>query len=655
MQAPRGATVADNADVSLLGLVLVSLAAALLGRCLAHVWRVCRAWASRRPSPPLPPRQTSYDLSIGIDSLADLAADGWVVRADKAHSILDAVRKRLTALCAMGDGDAFGQSNNDDDAIATAVEGHSDDERAVCDREIATVNRTDTHAAAPTQGSLVKTVGFLGARGVGKTFCINSLYGLALPCGPLHPTRGLGLVWPTAPGRPAIVDTAGDRAPAPANDATAAHDRRLTEALIQDVALHCADQLVLVVGDMTAADQARIASLAGHVARRGRRHLFVLHNLRHAGDVDECDRLWEDQVLTPYAAVGHLEHCGDRQRAHFVTTTAGGVHIYHMRLARAGTPAGDLINAHTCDTLRARLDAFGVAHPFDPCALVDQRLGDMLPCLVADFAGVEWHPEGALAGDALGDSDGLVARIRCRARRSGAPCDAALHLRPVPLSEVAAGGTAGAMSGSDFDVPVEVRDGGGCLAVRIDVPGVDPGSLTVTSLVGPRGQYAEVRGLRLLPPDDDEDDRALKDDRGHEGDRGDRALVGRHSRRFNNNNNNNNNNNDNDHCGHSNAPCKNDGGGDGDKDRRNDPEIDDRRPAAPARGKRHHEVPRSVVDPVERCGRLCVRIDMPPGSRVDASTIDCTYGVLSFKIRRQTQPIPLPVQKAPSVPAGPLA
>lgn len=648
MQAPRTATAADNADVSLLGLVLVSLAAALLGRCIARVWRVCRARASHRSSP-LPPRQTSYDLSIGIDSLADLAADGWVVRADKAHSIIETVRKRLAPSCDTADGDASRQSdNNAVTATGATMGGHSDDGRVTCERAVATPDRGETHIAVPTAGSLVKTVGFLGARGVGKTFCINSLYGLALPCGPLHPTRGLGLVWPTAPGRPAIVDTAGDRAPAPANDATAAHDRRLTEALVQEVGLHCADQLVLVVGDMTAADQARITSLAEHVARRGRRHLFVMHNLRHAADVCECDRLWEDQVLVPYAAVGHLEHCGERQRAHFVTTTAGDVHVYHMRLARAGTPAGDLINAHTCDTLRARLDAFGVAHPFDPCALVDQRLGDVLPCLVADFAGVEWHPEGALAGDALGDSDGLVARIRCTARGSDAPCNDALRLRPVPLGEVAAGGTAGAVSGSDFDVPVEVRDGGGCLAVRIDVPGVDPGSLTVTSLVGPRGQYAEVRGLRLLPPDDDDsdDERGPKDDRGHEGNRGDRAPVGRRGRRFNNNG---------DHCGDSNAPCENDGGdGGGDKNRRNDPEVGDWRPAAPARGKRHREAPRSVVDPVERCGRLCVRVDMPPGSRVDASTIDCTYGVLSFKIRRQTQPIPLPVQKAASVPAGPL-
>lgn len=649
MQAPRAATGADNVDVSLLGLVLVSLAAALLGRCLARAWRACGAWASRRPSLPQPPsRQTSYDLSIGIDSLADLAADGWVVRANKGHSIVDTVRKRLAPSCDVTDGDAFGQPDDSAATAAAAVDGHSDDGQAAHERAITMADRTDTHAAAPTTGSLVKTVGFLGARGVGKTFCINSLYGLALPCGPLHPTRGLALVWPTAPGGPAIVDTAGDRAPAPANDATAAHDRRLTEALVQEVALHCADQLVLIVGDMTAADQARIASLAKHVARRGQRHLFVLHNLRHAADVGECNRLWEDQVLTPYAAVGHLEHCGDRQRAHFVATTAGGVHVYHMRLARAGTPAGDLINAHTCDTLRARLDAFGVAHPFDPCALVDQRLGDMLPCLVADFAGIEWNPEGALAGDALGDSDGLVARIRCGARGSGAPCNAALRLRPVPLSEVAAGGTAGAMSGSDFDVPVEVRDGGACLAVRIDVPGVDPASLTVTSLVGARGQYAEVRGLRLLPPDDDDDDeRDLKDDRGHGDSRDDRTLVGRRGRRCSNNN-------DNGRCGDSSTLCKN--GDDGNKDHRNDPEVDDRRPAAPAHGKRSRETPRSIVDPVERCGRLCVRIDMPPGSRIDASTIDCTYGVLSFKIRRQTQPIPLPVQKAVSAaPASPLA
>ncbi|AJF98123.1 hypothetical protein TW95_gp1389 [Pandoravirus inopinatum] len=453
-----------------------------------------------------------------------------------------------------------------------------------------------------------------------QTFCINSLYGLALPCGPLHPTRGLGVVWPTTPGKPAIVDTAGDRAPTLAGDATAVHDRRLTETLVEDVALRCVDQLVLVVGDMTAADQARIASLAERVARRGQRQLFVVHNLRHAADPRECDRLWEDQVLTPYAAVGHLEHRGDRRLAHFVTTV-GNVHVYHMRLACAGTPAGDLINVHTCTTLRARLDAFGVARPFDPCALIDQSIGDALPCLVSDFAGVEWHPEGALAGDAFGDDDGLVARIQCRMHGAGTIRAAPLRLRPVPLRMATAGDAVAVdtMDGSDFDVPVEVRDTGAYTVVRIDVPGVDPASLTVTSLVGPRGQYAEVRGLRLLPPDDD--------DGAHHNDC---TIAGCGGGGYNSDNNSNES-----------------------KHARGDPETDARRCPVPCpRGKKSDGAPRSVVDSRERSGRLCVRVDMPPGSRVDASTIDCTYGVLSFKIRRQTQPIPLPVQKAPSAPAG---
>ncbi|AVK74737.1 hypothetical protein pqer_cds_315 [Pandoravirus quercus] len=600
----------DDDAMSLLLFLLAPLVMAALARVFVRIYARYAKEARTRPTP----RPTPYHLSIAIDSLADLAAGGWSVRVAETHPILSAVHKRLTP---SSDPDQDDHVRDHMTETAATLDGTGTDGRPH-DR-----GHIDRHGAAATaigDESLVKTVGFLGARGAGKTFCINSLYGLTLPCGPLHPTRGLGLVWPTAPGKPAIVDTAGDRAPTLAGDATAAHDRRLTETLIEDVALHCVDQLVLVVGDMTAADQARIASLAERVAHRGQRQLFVLHNLRHAADPHECDRLWEDQVLTPYAAVGHLEHRGDRRLAHFVTTV-GSVHVYHMRLACTGTPAGDMINAHTYAMLRARLDAFGVARPFDPCALIDQSLGDALPCLVSDFAGIEWHPEGALAGDAFGDDDGLVARIQCRMHGAGAMRAAPLRLRPVPLRMAMAGDAVAVdtMDGSDFDVPVEVRDMGAYTAVRIDVPGVDPASLTVTSLVGPRGQYAEVRGLRLLPPDDD-------DGTHHNND----CTVAGRGGGYNNDNNGNEN-----------------------KHARGDPETDDRcRPMPWPRGKKSDRVPRSVVDSRERSGRLCVRVDMPPGSRVDASTIDCTYGVLSFKIRRQTQPIPLPVQKAPSAPAG---
>ncbi|AGO83960.1 hypothetical protein psal_cds_329 [Pandoravirus salinus] len=611
----------DDASVGPLTLLVATLALLALARALAGALaRIYARYANGPERRPVSRPATAYHFSIGIDSLGDLAVGGWSVRVAAGHPALGAVRKTVVPLCDAREDD---RARDPLAESADAISGDTGDDN----------DGTKAYRAAsgaPADEPLVKTVGFLGARGVGKTFCINGLYGLTLPCGPLHSTCALGVVYPTAPGKPVIVDTAGDGAPALAGDATAAHGCRLTEALVQELALCCADQIVLVVGAMTAADQARISSLAERMARRGQRQLFVLHNLRHAGDPRECDRLWADQVLAPYGAVGHLEHRGDQRLAHFVVTAKGGVHVYHMRLARAGTPAGDLINANTYAVLRARLDAFGVARPFDPCALVDRSLGDALPRLVDDFAGVQWQPEGALAGDVFADvvcdhddSGGgggdLVARIQCRTCGAGATPTAPLRLRPATWIAADTWGTdvGDTLDGSDFDVPIKLRDAGTCVLVRIDVPGVDPASLTVTSLVGPRGQYAEVRGLRLSAPD---------------GDGGDGETVASRGRCDN---------------GDNGGDHGNDGGGQR-KHARGDPETDGCCPAPRARDKKRGGALRSAVYPTERHGRLCVRVDMPPGSCVDASTIDCTHGVLSFKIRRQTEPIALAVQKGAS-------
>jgi HSP20 family molecular chaperone IbpA len=660
MQATRDSSHASDPALLLAILFCAPILFLVVARAIVAAYG--RRLAKRRPPTPL---VTSYDLSVSIDNLGDLAKNGWIVRAPLQQPfVLSAVRDRLTTLPIASaladdpnnnyhdhnkdhqDGDPHDSGNGT--CSNSRIVGDIDDRNGLLlDATRSRCSSEGRRATAATSTTLLKTVAFLGMRGVGKTFCINRLYGLDLEHGPFCPTPGISIVWPRKSDKPAIVDTAGDCAPAPADDTVMAHDRHLAEFLIEDVALSCADQVVLVVRDMTRVDQQRLTALADHLARQGRRHLFVVHNLRHAADMAECDRLWRDQVVVPYSAVGHLEHHGDIQQAHFVSTIKG-VQVCHMRLAREGTAAGDAINGATCAALCSRLDALGVARPFDPCALIDEAINAALPRFVSGSIDIEWQPEGALAGDAFvgngADDAAVIARIRRRTSSATARDAFDLRLRIVPLDSAVAAAAGGGGSDdhydgdqteeADFEVPLQVVDRGAYLAVRIDVPGVDTSSLTVTSVAGPRGQYAHVRGQRRLPLDDDGDN----DDTAHERDDGDTQRGGTRAK-------------DPAPQAASLVSSKRSKPDAFDARNRRQPERDPLRKAVPAAtvsGKKSTQAPRSIVEPSRRCGRICARVDMPPGSCIDASTIVCADGVLSFKIRRQVQPIHLAVTKAPA-------
>nr|UDO47710.1 hypothetical protein [Pandoravirus massiliensis] len=547
--------------------LLAPLVLASIGRLVLAVYNKYRMALRRPPATPTP-----YDLCIEIDSMAGLINGGWIVRAPSLRvGPLSTLKKRLVT--------------RPDESAATAPDCAADEryDSFWCDRtESRPTNRDNDGDNGSSNGNsrptMTKAVAFVGRRGAGKTFCVNRLYGLALASGPLHPTRGLSIAWPSAPHLPAVIDTAGDGTPTPAGDADAVHDRRLTDGLVRDLALECADQLVMVVDVMTTTVQAEIDAMARQLARQGRHHLFVVHNMRYADTMIEADRMWKDNVADVYANVGHLELTGDSCLGHFVTEI-GGVRVYHMRMAREGTEAGNIINAHALTTLRARLDALGVARPFDPCAAIDRCLDGALSRLVVDPVAIQWQPEGLLAEDAFGGDDGVVCRIRPAADRPLSP----MRLRATrsDIDAVVVATDDRVRAESDFDAPVEVRNKGEHLVVRIDVPGVDVGSLTVTSVASPSGQYAEVRGSRAPT-----DSTASKVD-----------------------------------------PAVSDG----------------HASTTTSQSKRPPALPCRILERPMRFGRMCVRVAMPPGSHIDPATVVCMQGVLSFVIRRQVEPLLVPV------------
>ncbi|WBR14428.1 P-loop NTPase domain-containing protein [Pandoravirus kuranda] len=547
-----------------IALVLVPLILASIGRLAVAAYINYRA-ARQRPFV----SHTLYDLCVGIDSMANLLDGGWVVRAPSLRGEPLLALKRCIAV-------------RPDKRTMPSVPCAGEERDAFeCDR----TEPSPLDDGDKVRSMMTKAVAFVGRRGAGKTFCVNRLYGLGLADGPLHPTPGLSITWPTAPHLPAVVDTAGDGAPTPAGDVDAAHDRRLTDGLVRDLALQCVDQAVMVVDSMTTAVQEDIDALARQMAQRGMRHLFVLHNMRYAETMVEADRMWKDNVTDVYASVGHLEHTGDLRLGHFVSEI-DGVRVYHMRVAREGSDAGNVLNKHTLALLRARLDALGVARPFDPCGVIRRHLDGALSRLVIGPIGIEWHPEGLLAEDAIGGQDGAVCRIRPAAGRAAAQ----VRLRAVRPETNTTDHLVDAMgnndSESDFDAPVEVLNKGNHLVVHIDVPGVDVGSLTVTSVASAHGQYAEVRGLRA-PID-------------------------------------------------SNTP-------------KTDSDMGDRHaPTGPAQGKRASVPSCRILERPTRFGRMCVRIAMPPGSHIDPTTVVCAGGILSFVIRRQVEPVLVPVSTAPA-------
>jgi hypothetical protein len=514
----------------------------------------------RRDTPPDP-----YDLVFEVDDgLLKFIRDGWAVRAPTRKP--DIVRAILTRA------------------------GVAPDEMPAWVREAVSSGRA-------RRGKIVALVGRYGA---GKTFAANGLYRAHFESGSLVHTRGISLKW-LEDSQMVLMDTNGGLMPVAAGSEEALADRRMTEMFTQDLVLAMADHVVVVVNELTSADQEYIDALARKLGQTKRTDLFVVHNFANAASPQEASALWRERVEIPYAAAdGYSElfeedDDGKTKGAdpyHFFVSHSHGVRICHVHLAREGTPAGDVLNARTYRVLRAKLQALVPSRPFDPCRLVEDYARRALPVYLNGPVGLAWRAVGTYAGDEVSGADDDVV---CRLVNAPPPAPLVRGATAPPKSVDEDGddapvglrmklvyahmGLGVGVAAPDFEAPVEVVDHGDRLVVHIDAPGTKNIIIKECAPEGDSLQFVEVTGQR--DPD--------------------HHLVARPI-----------------------AP------------------LDVSTIGPVGRGVASTTRTAQLVWPMpqpRRFGAMCVRITMPPGSRLDHESIWEDMGIVRFVILRQTQTV----------------
>ena len=188
-----------------------------------------------------------------------------------------------------------------------------------------------------------RIVAVVGLFDKGKTFLINKLFGVDLPSGKLHTTKGLSFLW-IEEHRMLVLDSAGVQSTVSYRAQAvqdAILDAQTTESLMFEMILRIAHHMIFVVNDLTWFEQKYVAMLHQKYVQGGhQKELVVVHNLRNTTDIQEACKLFSRQVTLCYD--GEQSHLGEL----IFTQDAGpsAPPLHHIGLCYEFSKAGDAFN-----------------------------------------------------------------------------------------------------------------------------------------------------------------------------------------------------------------------------------------------------------------------------------------------------------------------
>ena len=188
-----------------------------------------------------------------------------------------------------------------------------------------------------------RIVAMVGLFDKGKTFLINKLFGVNLPSGKLHTTKGLSFLW-IEERRMLVLDSAGVQSTVSYRAQAvqdAILDAQTTESLMFEMISRIAHHMIFVVNDLTWFEQKYVAMLHQKYVQGGQqKELVVVHNLRNTTDIQEACKLFSRQVTRCYD--GEQSHLGE-----LIFTQdagAGAPPLHHIGLCYEFSKAGDAFN-----------------------------------------------------------------------------------------------------------------------------------------------------------------------------------------------------------------------------------------------------------------------------------------------------------------------
>ena len=199
-----------------------------------------------------------------------------------------------------------------------------------------------------------RVVAVVGLFDKGKTFLINKLFGVTLPSGKLHTTKGLSFLW-IEERRMLVLDSAGVQSTVSyrAQAVDAILDAQTTESLMFEMISRIAHHMIFVVNDLTWFEQKYVAMLhQKYVQCKQHKELIVVHNLRNTMEVEEATKLFKRQVMQRYD--GEPSHLG--QLIFTADAGEGAPPVHHIGFCYEFSAAGDAFNSTNREYLLQSLE-----------------------------------------------------------------------------------------------------------------------------------------------------------------------------------------------------------------------------------------------------------------------------------------------------------
>ncbi|CAE7267841.1 unnamed protein product, partial [Symbiodinium necroappetens] len=329
-----------------------------------------------------------------------------------------------------------------------------------------------------------RIVAVVGLFDKGKTFLINKLFGVNLPSGKLHTTKGLSFLW-IEERRMLVLDSAGVQSTVSYRAQAvqdAILDAQTTESLMFEMISRIAHHMIFVVNDLTWFEQKYVAMLHQKYVQGGhQKELVVVHNLRNTTDIQEACKLFSRQVTRCYD--GQQSHLGELIFTQDAGTGAPPLH--HVGLCYEFSKAGDAFNEKNRQHLLQSLEhRNSLGSELVLADILKAELARLLPrfvnieakcpessvCSPDQAIGVEFcDAKGPTADECLKAGYSCVGVLRVNLAQEGARV--AMKTRGVisPLGEIIAHDVS-------FDPIVNVYDRptthGSSRIIRIECPGV---------------------------------------------------------------------------------------------------------------------------------------------------------------------------------------
>ena len=214
----------------------------------------------------------------------------------------------------------------------------------------ANTRNIDPQASKSGEGRGV-IVSVLGSYNRGKSFLLNQLCDIKLPSGNLIHTEGISITAGRDKAKNIIfLDTAGTDTAIPKNELD---DKKATEALLREIALHLCSFIIIVVNRLRATDQSYIRQVLTHTKNANyAKNIIIVHNLMDVATQKDIDEVIKKEVIYLFDAeldTIKLQMNNTSTNVNFYRSTHYDVKLRHFILAKQGSEAAQIWNRQSID------------------------------------------------------------------------------------------------------------------------------------------------------------------------------------------------------------------------------------------------------------------------------------------------------------------